>query len=123
MRRITRREAIGTLVTASMVAALADVTNGGAGMAAEEGQPSSSGGTPPPVPAYRGANQIKPLPFEPGKLKGLSESSSRRITKTTMGGPSNGSTRSSNKSAACRKMRPPTRWARSSARNSSPQIR
>ena len=73
MRRITRREAIGTLVTASMVAALADVTNGGAVMAAEEGQPSSSGGTPPPVPAYRGANQIKPLPFEPGKLKGLSE--------------------------------------------------
>jgi len=72
MRRITRREAIGTLVTASMVAALADVTNGGAVMAAEEGQPSS-GGTPPPVPAYRGANQIKPLPFEPGKLKGLSE--------------------------------------------------
>jgi hypothetical protein len=123
MRRITRREAIGTLVTASMVAALADVTNGDVVMAAEEGQPSS-GGTPPPVPAYRGANQIKPLPFEPGKLKGLSE---KLITSHHQnnygGGPSNGSTRSSNKSAACRKMRPPTRWARPSARNSSPQIR
>lgn len=39
-------------------------------MAAEE---QSSGGTPQLAPAYRGANQVKPLPFDATKLKGLSE--------------------------------------------------
>jgi Fe-Mn family superoxide dismutase len=39
---------------------------------AEETQPASAT-TPQLAPAYRGTNQIKPLPFEAAKLKGLSE--------------------------------------------------
>src|SRR4029079_14868214 len=71
MNRMTRREALGTLLTGSVAAALMDFTNRGEVMA-EETQPSGTA-VPQPVPAYRGAYQIKPLPFEAGKLKGLSE--------------------------------------------------
>jgi Fe-Mn family superoxide dismutase len=68
---MTRREALGTLLTGSVAAALMDFTKGGHVMA-EETQPTGTA-VPQLAPAYRGANQIKPLPFEAGKLKGLSE--------------------------------------------------
>ncbi|MGE0826125.1 MAG: superoxide dismutase [Candidatus Binatia bacterium] len=71
MSRITRREALGTLITGSVVIALMDVTKGGQVMAEETSQTGTV--TPQLAPAYRGANQIKPLPFEASKLKGLSE--------------------------------------------------
>jgi len=71
MPHLTRREAIGTLITGSFMAALVDFTHGGNVMA-EEGQQTGST-TSQLAPAYRGANQIKPLPFEASKLKGLSE--------------------------------------------------
>jgi superoxide dismutase, Fe-Mn family len=71
MSRISRREAMGTLIAGSVVAALVDVTKGGEVMAEETSQSSTA--APQPAPAYRGANQIKPLPFEASKLKGLSE--------------------------------------------------
>ena len=71
MSRISRREAVGTLITGSVVAALMDFTKGGVVMA--EDTPQTSPAPLQPAPAYRGANQIKPLPFEAGKLKGLSE--------------------------------------------------
>jgi hypothetical protein len=48
-----------------------DFTKGGYVMA-EETQQSGSG-VSQLAPAYRGANQVKPLPFEASKLKGLSE--------------------------------------------------
>jgi len=54
MRYMTRREAVGTLITGGVVAALIDLTQGGKTMAEEAQQ---SGGTPPQLPpAYRGAN-------------------------------------------------------------------
>jgi len=71
MSYMTRREAIGTLITGSLTAALIDLTQGGKVMAEEVQQ--SSGAAPQLAPAYRGANQIKPLPFEASKLKGISE--------------------------------------------------
>ena len=61
---MTRREAIGTLVTGSVVAAVMDSIQRGDAMAEE---------TPQLAPAYRGTNQVKPLPFEASKLKALSE--------------------------------------------------
>ena len=71
MSRMTRREAVGTLSTGSVVAALMDFTKRGDVMAEETQQTSTA--APQLAPAYRGANQIKPLPFEASKLKGLSE--------------------------------------------------
>lgn len=71
MSRMTRREALGTLISGSVVAALVDMTKGGHVMA-EEVQPSG-GGTLQFAPAYRGIHQVKPLPFDAAKLKGLSE--------------------------------------------------
>jgi len=71
MSGMTRREAVGMLITGSVVAALMDFTKGGVVMA--EDTPQTSPAPLQPAPAYRGANQIKPLPFEAGKLKGLSE--------------------------------------------------
>jgi superoxide dismutase, Fe-Mn family len=71
MSRITRREAVATLITGGIAAALIDLTQGGNVMAAEAQQSSSA--TPQVAQAYRGANQIKPLPFDATKLKGISE--------------------------------------------------
>ena len=70
MNRMSRREAVGTLIAGSVVAALMDFTKGGDVMA-EETQPTGTATSL--APAYRGVNQIKPLPFEASKLKGLSE--------------------------------------------------
>jgi Fe-Mn family superoxide dismutase len=58
-------------ITGSVTAALVDFTTGGTAMAEDIQQ--SSGPSPLLAPAYRGANQVKPLPFDPAKLKGLSE--------------------------------------------------
>jgi len=69
---INRREAVGTLLKGSLAAALVTFTKGETALA-EEGQPSAPGASSPLAPAYRGANQIKPLPFDASKLKGLSE--------------------------------------------------
>ena len=66
---LTRREALGTLITGGLAIALLDLARGRAVLAEETQQ---SGGTALP-PAYRGTHQIKPLPFEASKLKGLSE--------------------------------------------------
>lgn len=71
MSRMTRREAVGTLITGSVVAALMDFPKGGEVVA--EDTPQTSTAAPQPAPAYRGTHQIKPLPFEASKLKGLSE--------------------------------------------------
>ena len=64
---MTRREALAALGKGSLAVALLDFTQKRAA-GAEEVQPSAQ-----PAPAYRGTHQVKPLPFEAGKLKGLSE--------------------------------------------------
>lgn len=62
---ITRREMFGTLAVIGAGAALATTLGGDRAMAEET--PSAR------PPAYRGEHAIKPLPFDPTKLKGLSE--------------------------------------------------
>jgi len=62
---VTRREVLETLAVIGTGAALASCLGGDTARAEE-----------PPVqrpPAYRGEHTVKPLPFDPGKLKGLSE--------------------------------------------------
>ena len=56
MNRITRREALGTFLTAGVISLLPD---------------ESKGQTLPP--AFAGKHSPKPLPFDPVKLKGFSE--------------------------------------------------
>jgi Fe-Mn family superoxide dismutase len=63
---LTRRQALQILVASSAAAGLATPTLGGDAMA--DPTPSTR-----PAPAYRGRNEVKPLPFDPAKLTGLSE--------------------------------------------------
>ena len=62
---VTRREALETVAWIGASAALAASLRGGTAMAEEA--PTAK------PPAYRGEHAIKPLPFDPTKLKGLSE--------------------------------------------------
>ncbi|MBI3951609.1 MAG: superoxide dismutase [Acidobacteria bacterium] len=71
MDQMTRREALGMLITGSLTGALISFTKGGKAMAEDIQQSGSS--SLQLAPAYRGAHQVKPLPFDPTKLKGLSE--------------------------------------------------
>ena len=64
MNHITRREAMKTLVAGSAGLSLSGVL--GIGSANAQDRPN-------PAPAFRGTRQPKPLPFDPAKLKGLSE--------------------------------------------------
>src|SRR5574341_237410 len=59
---ISRREAIETIITAGAGLSLAGVTEAGAQTA-----------SPATAKAFSGQHQPKPLPFDPAKLKGLSE--------------------------------------------------
>ena len=119
---IYRREAVGALPKGSLAATLVTFTKGETALA-EEGQPSAPGASSPLAPAYRGANQIKPLPFDASKLKGLSPKLMTPTTKTTTVGLSNDSTRSSNRSAVCQKTRHRIKWVRSNGKSSSRPIR
>jgi len=69
---MNRREAVGTLLKGTLAATLLDVTQAGTALA-EEVQQSGTSQPPPLPPAYRGTNQVKPLPFDAAKLKGISE--------------------------------------------------
>ncbi len=62
MKNISRRNAMETMLTSSAGLALT-------GLIAEAQTPAGTS----PVPAFRGQHQIKPLPFDPTKLKGISE--------------------------------------------------
>jgi len=59
MKDLTRREAMGTIITAGTGITLAGMTEAAALTQA--------------APAFSGQHQIKPLPFDPAKLKGISE--------------------------------------------------
>ena len=71
---MTRRDLLSATVKGSLIATLTDFSNffdGGYVMAQETQKQGASAVQLPP--AYRGENQVKPLPFNAGKLKGLSE--------------------------------------------------
>src|SRR5499426_555012 len=59
MKKLSRREAMGTIITAGAGVTLAGMTEAAA--------------QTPAAPAFSGQHQIKPLPFDPAKLKGISE--------------------------------------------------
>lgn len=68
---MNRREALETLFLGSLaVPAVLASSKDGVVLAAEAQQSSEA---QPLAPAYRGTNQIKPLPFDAAKLKGISE--------------------------------------------------
>jgi Fe-Mn family superoxide dismutase len=69
--RVTRREAVKTLVGGGLAMAAFTFTDGGRAMA--EPTAGASPMAEGVAPAYRGTNAIKALPFNPAKLKGLSE--------------------------------------------------
>src|SRR5258706_2696025 len=62
MKKLSRREAIGTIITGSAGITLAGITN-------TEAQTTA----PAAVRAFAGQHQSKPLPFDTAKLKGISE--------------------------------------------------
>lgn len=70
---MTRRELIGTIIRGSLIASLTDVLNifEGAMVMAQESEKKSVSSSQ--LPAYKGESQVKPLPFNPAKLPGLSE--------------------------------------------------
>ena len=69
MKILSRRKAIKSLAAGGAGLALTGLT-GTSGVAAFEWQTPSTA----PLPrAFRGQHQLKPLPFDPAKLKGLSE--------------------------------------------------
>ena len=71
---MTRRELVGAIVRGSLFTVLTDFSTffeGGNVMAQESQKTGGSAGQFPL--AYRGENQVKALPFNPDKLKGLSE--------------------------------------------------
>src|SRR5919108_4280303 len=64
MNNISRREAIGAIITVG--------TGLATGHGAEAAQSQSPSATAT-AQAFRGQHEIKPLPFDPAKLKGISE--------------------------------------------------
>lgn len=64
---ITRRDTLKALLGGVAATAL----HGGQVMAETTATTTAPNGAPPP--AYRGAHEVKPLPFDPVKLKGLSD--------------------------------------------------
>src|SRR5262245_47920922 len=66
MDSITRREAIEGIITAGAGLTLAPIANA----EAAQSQTSSAASA---AQAFRGQHEIKPLPFDPAKLKGISE--------------------------------------------------
>ena len=77
MKNLTRREAIGAIVGGSVSVALAGLGGSREASAYEKGEKmmTSEQQTNPtqPARAFVGQHQPKPLPFDPAKLKGISE--------------------------------------------------
>ncbi len=67
-RAVTRREALTTLGAVGAATWLAPSFAASAASATESTATAAA-----PAPAYRGAHAIKPLPFDPAKLAGISE--------------------------------------------------
>jgi superoxide dismutase, Fe-Mn family len=77
VKNLTRREAIGAIVGGSVSAALVGVEGTRKASAYEKGEKmmtSEQQANPTqPARAFVGQHQVKPLPFDPAKLKGISE--------------------------------------------------
>src|SRR5918993_210504 len=71
MKEVTRREAVTRLVTGG--AGLALLSPGGAETTGAAAGGQTTAAAAQTVRAFRGQHQPKPLPFDPAKLKGLSE--------------------------------------------------
>lgn len=71
MSLITRREAMETLVASGLAAVTLPLVETSTAIAEEKPQSAPAPSTL--MPAYRGEHQVKPLPFDAAKLKGLSE--------------------------------------------------
>jgi superoxide dismutase, Fe-Mn family len=78
MRKVTRREALGKIAGGGAGLALADLA--GVEAAGQETDPAQA------VRAFRGLHAPKPLPFNPAKLKGLSEKLIRSHWENNYGG-------------------------------------
>ena len=77
MKNLTRREAIGAVVGGSVIVALAGLEGTRKASAYEKGEKMMTGeqqaNPTQPARAFVGQHQAKPLPFDPAKLKGISE--------------------------------------------------
>lgn len=81
MDKVSRREALGTLVTGGAGLALASLPNVEQAVAGTQGVGAAQAGK-----AFRGQHQPKPLPFDPAKLRGLSEKLIRSHWENNYGG-------------------------------------
>jgi Fe-Mn family superoxide dismutase len=84
MKSLSRRKAINTLLTAG--AGLPLASNLLESATANNSQQSTPATTPQLPQAFRGQHQPKPLPFDPAKLKGLSEKLIRSHWENNYGG-------------------------------------
>src|SRR5687767_15243998 len=80
MKDISRRDAISRIATGA--AGLGLVTASGELVTASQGVIAET----PPARAFRGQHQPRPLPFDPAKLKGLSEKLIRSHWENNYGG-------------------------------------
>jgi Fe-Mn family superoxide dismutase len=85
MKDVSRREAVAKLLTGW--AGLTLLSLGGAEtIYAAEGEQVPAAAPAPAIRAFRGQHQPKPLPFDPAKLKGLSEKLMRSHWENNYGG-------------------------------------
>src|SRR5215218_3537145 len=89
MKEVSRREAMTRIVTGGAGLALLNLAGADTASAAEQGT-AAQGQTPAnaaqTIRASRGQHQPKPLPFDPAKLKGLSEKLTRSHWENNYGG-------------------------------------
>jgi Fe-Mn family superoxide dismutase len=85
MKEVSRREALTKLATGGAGLALLNLGGAESVAAAEEVQTPGSA-TAQPIRAFRRQHQAKPLPFDPAKLKGLSERLIRSHWENNYGG-------------------------------------
>jgi Fe-Mn family superoxide dismutase len=81
MKGISRRQAIGGIAAGGAGLALSNLIGGEAVRA--QGSQQAAGGA---APAFRGQHQPKPLPFDPAKLRGISEKLIRSHWENNYGG-------------------------------------
>lgn len=89
MKHLSRREALGTMMTGSAgltIAGLARPESGAADKRGDAMMAEAQGTATGPARAFRGQHQPKPLPFDPAKLKGLSEKLVRSHWENNYGG-------------------------------------
>ncbi|HEX8291406.1 MAG TPA: hypothetical protein VF570_06620, partial [Pyrinomonadaceae bacterium] len=82
MKRVSRREAMAKVLAGGAGAALMGL--GGVEAGAQGQTPAAA--APQAARAFRGQHQPKPLPFDPAKLKGLSEKLIRSHWENNYGG-------------------------------------